>query len=207
MSKLKGLILPLITVILLLTACTNSITFTAVIEEVFENGIMVKTSDDVGFNQASVSFDKSCKINFNLVAGQTVEIKILPEIRESYPVQVTAVDIKLKTDKEDKNPTVEYKKITGDEAAKMMQDEVIILDVRTQDEFNEGHVKNAVLLPDYEVKDRAVEILPDKNQTILVYCRTGRRSEIASKELISMGYTAVYDFGGITTDWNGEVVK
>lgn len=100
-----------------------------------------------------------------------------------------------------------YSKITGDEAAKMMTEDVFILDVRTQEEFDEGHIKDAVLLPDYEIKDRAAEVITDKEQTILVYCRTGRRSEAAAKELIALGYTAVYDFGGITTDWNGEVVK
>ena len=108
-----------------------------------------------------------------------------------------------------KNDTVEqaeYKKITTDEAAAMMNDEVIILDVRTQEEFDAGHIENAVLLPDSEVKDRASEVLPDKGQTILVYCRTGRRSANAAKALIAMGYTAVYDFGGLETDWNGEVV-
>ena len=100
----------------------------------------------------------------------------------------------------------EYKKITADEAAAMMIDEVIILDVRTQEEFDAGHIENAVLLPDYKVEAGASELLPDKEQTILIYCRTGRRSANAAKELIAMGYTSVYDFGGLETDWNGEVV-
>jgi len=109
------------------------------------------------------------------------------------------------------NAKVEYKKITSDEAAAMMTDtdrgnKVVVLDVRTQEEFDEGHIKNAVLLPDYEIKDKAEIILYDKNETILIYCRTGRRSENAAKELIAMGYTNVYDFGGII-DWSGEIVK
>lgn len=110
------------------------------------------------------------------------------------------------TAKIDTATQAEYKKITADEAALMMTEEVVILDVRTQEEFDAGHIENAVLLPDYEVEARASEILPDKEQTILIYCRTGRRSANAAKALIAMGYTAVYDFGGLETDWNGEVL-
>ena len=103
--------------------------------------------------------------------------------------------------------TPEYKKITEDEAMEMMSEDAIILDVRTYEEFSEGHIKDAILLPDYEIGEKAAEILPDLNQIILVYCRSGRRSAVAAKELIVMGYTNVYDFGGIETDWNGEIVK
>lgn len=88
----------------------------------------------------------------------------------------------------------------------MAQEGIIILDVRTEEEFAEGHIPNAVLLPDTEVKQRAEELLPDKEQTILVYCRSGRRSALAAQELADMGYTNVYDFGGIL-DWTGDVVK
>jgi len=101
----------------------------------------------------------------------------------------------------------EYIKITPQEAIEMMSGDVIILDVRTQEEFNEGYIKNAVLLPDYEIWERAAELVPDKNQVILIYCRRGRRSENAAKELLEMGYTNVYDFGGLETDWTGEVIK
>ena len=99
----------------------------------------------------------------------------------------------------------EYKKISSQQAEAMMSDDVIILDVRTQEEFDNGHIKNAVLLPDYEIKEKAESVITDKNQTVLVYCRTGVRSEAASKELIEMGYTNVFDFGGIV-DWTGEIV-
>ena len=87
----------------------------------------------------------------------------------------------------------------------MMTSDVVILDVRTEEEFDDGHIRNAVLLPDYEISEKAESVLADKNQTILIYCRTGRRSAIAAKELISMGYTSVYDFGGIA-DWTDEIV-
>ena len=131
-----------------------------------------------------------------------IEIEALPEIRESYPVQITAVNINLLEEPNQNS----YIKITAQEAQEMMGEDVIILDVRTQAEFAEGHIPNALLLPDNEIKQRAEELLPDKEQTILVYCRSGRRSELAAKELIQLGYTNVYDFGGIL-DWTGDVVK
>jgi len=98
---------------------------------------------------------------------------------------------------------VEYIKLTSQESYDMMTDDVIILDVRTQEEFDEGHIKNAILLPYDEIREKAANILTDKNQTILIYCRTGRRSEIAARELLDIGYTKVYDFGGIV-DWEFE---
>ena len=100
----------------------------------------------------------------------------------------------------------EYIKLTSQEAKAKMSNEVIILDVRTQEEFDEGHIKNAILLPDYQIETQIENAIIDKNQTILVYCRTGRRSEIASKKMIGMGYTKVFDFGGIE-DWTGEIVR
>lgn len=198
--------LVLIVFLFLLSGCTQSknITFTAVIESAFENGVMITTTDDVGFDKASVSFEKNYKPDFELKAAQKVEITILPEIRESYPVQVTAVKIKLLSEGGD---AVQYQKITGDAALEMMGGDVIILDTRTKEEYDEGHIQNTILLPYDEIATKADELLPEKDKTILVYCRTGRRSEIAAKELIQMGYTKVYDFGGITTDWKGEVVK
>lgn len=89
----------LIVILCITAACAKqeaNVMFTATIESVFENGIMVTTTDDVGFDKASVGFDKSCEIGFNLLVGQTVQITILPEIRESYPVQVTALKMELK---------------------------------------------------------------------------------------------------------------
>jgi len=100
--------------------------------------------------------------------------------------------------------SAEYQKISAEEASKMMTEEVIILDVRTQGEYDEGHIPGAVLLPDSEVAQRAEEILPNKGQTILVYCRSGRRSALAAEALAKLGYTDVYDFGGII-DWPGEI--
>ena len=100
----------------------------------------------------------------------------------------------------------EYKRITPHEAREMMCDDVIVLDVRAQEEFDRGHIENALLLPHDRIREEAGSILPDKNQTVLVYCQSGRRSEIASRELVDMGYTKVFDFGGII-NWPGEIVS
>lgn len=84
--------------------------------------------------------------------------------------------------------------------------EYVLLDTRTESEYAEGHIEGAILVPEYEIEKRAPELLKDKNMTILVYCRTGRRSKIASEALVDMGYTNVMDFGGIV-DWPYEIVK
>ena len=103
-----------------------------------------------------------------------------------------------------------YQKITPQQAkVRMAEAGVIVLDVRMQQEFDAGHIANAVLLPLplIEAGDAAVaKALPDKDAEILVYCRSGRRSAIAANALINMGYTNVLDFGGIN-DWPYEVVK
>ena len=101
-----------------------------------------------------------------------------------------------------------YEQITAEQAKTIMDTEqdYIIIDARTDEEFAEGHIENAILIPEYEIKDRAEKELPDKEQLILVYCRSGRRSKIASEELVKLGYTNVKEFGGII-DWPYEVVK
>ncbi|TAH63631.1 MAG: rhodanese-like domain-containing protein [Anaerolineaceae bacterium] len=83
--------------------------------------------------------------------------------------------------------------------------DIIVLDVRTEEEFNSGHIKDAILIPNNEILERAEEELPDKEATILVYCRSGRRSSLAAENLTGLGYTNVYDFGGII-DWTYEIV-
>ena len=101
-----------------------------------------------------------------------------------------------------------YEQISGEEAKALMDSEsgYIILDAREQDEYNEGHIPGAVLIPYGEIADRAEKELPDKDQLILVYCRSGRRSKIAAEELVKLGYTNVKEFGGII-DWEYEIVK
>lgn len=95
-----------------------------------------------------------------------------------------------------------YEQISQEEAKSLMDSEqdCIILDVRTAEEFNESHIEGAIFIPDYEIGEKAEKILTDKEQLILVYCRSGRRSKNASAELAEMGYTNVKEFGGII-DW------
>ena len=104
--------------------------------------------------------------------------------------------------------SVTYEQINGAEAKTLMDSEsgYIIIDARTQEEYDEGHIPNAILIPEYEIADRAKKELPDKDQLILVYCRSGRRSKIAAEELVKLGYTNVKEFGGII-DWEYEIVK
>ena len=101
-----------------------------------------------------------------------------------------------------------YEQISGAEAKALMDSEsgYIIIDARTQSEYDEGHIPGAILIPEYEIADRAEKELSDKKQLILVYCRSGRRSKIAAEELVKLGYINVKEFGGII-DWEYEIVK
>ncbi|HHU48871.1 MAG: rhodanese-like domain-containing protein [Caldicoprobacterales bacterium] len=103
--------------------------------------------------------------------------------------------------------SVRYQKIDAREAKSIIdnEDDIVILDVRTKQEYDQGHILNAVLIPDVNLKDEVEEIIPDKNIKILVYCRSGRRSAASAKLLIEMGYKNVYDFGGIN-DWPYDIV-
>lgn len=101
-----------------------------------------------------------------------------------------------------------YNQITAVEAKQIMDSEsdYIILDVREQDEYDEGHIPGAILIPYTEIEIRAEEELPDKDKKILVYCRSGRRSKIAALSLSALGYTNIWEFGGII-DWPYEIIK
>ena len=101
----------------------------------------------------------------------------------------------------------EYIKISAEEAKRMIDEsEVIIVDVRTTEEFEEARIEGSILIPEYAIEQLAAEMLSDKEATILIYCRTGRRSELAAKILIEQGYQNVYDFGGIV-DWPYETIS
>ena len=100
-----------------------------------------------------------------------------------------------------------YTQISQDEAMQMMQEQTdyLIVDVRRPDEYAEGHIAGAINVPNEEINDKMPELLPDKDQLLLIYCRSGNRSKEASKKLADIGYTNVYEFGGINT-WEGEIV-
>lgn len=101
-----------------------------------------------------------------------------------------------------------YEQISAEQAYEIMNSEkdFTILDVREQDEYDSGHIPGAILIPYTEINEHAEEMLPEKDKLILVYCRSGRRSKIASESLVQLGYTNVKEFGGII-DWKYEVEK
>ena len=105
------------------------------------------------------------------------------------------------------NQTNTYRSITMDEAVTMMAQETgyIILDVRRPDEFAAGHIPNAINVPNESIGTDEISELPNKDQLIMVYCRSGRRSKEASEKLVKLGYTNIVEFGGIL-DWKGEIV-
>ena len=108
-------------------------------------------------------------------------------------------------DKENNQGAV-YVNITAEEAKQIMDSEegYIILDARTQEEYDEGHIPGATQISHEEIAEKAEQVLTDKDQLILVYCRSGRRSKIAAESLVELGYTNIKEFGGIL-DWPYEV--
>ena len=100
-----------------------------------------------------------------------------------------------------------YRQITMDEAVDMMAQETgyIILDVRRPDEFAAGHIPNAINVPNESIGTAEIPELPDKNQLIMVYCRSGRRGKEAAEKLVKLGYTNIVEFGGIL-EWKGETI-
>ena len=99
-----------------------------------------------------------------------------------------------------------YRQITMQEAVEMMEKEenYIILDVRTHEEFAAGHIPGAIVIPNETIGTEEIPQLPDKDQLIMVYCRSGNRSKQASDKLVKQGYTNIVEFGGII-DWPGAV--
>lgn len=101
------------------------------------------------------------------------------------------------------NQTMTYQELQNKINAK---ENFVLLDVRTQEEYDAGHIASAVLLPYDEITVKAASVLPEKEKEIVLYCRSGRRSAIAKKALVELGYKKVEDFGGINR-WQGELVK
>ena len=101
-----------------------------------------------------------------------------------------------------------YHQIDGQSALDMMNNDTdyIIIDVRTESEYQQGHIKNAINIPNESIDESVSEILTDKDQLLLVYCRSGNRSKQASEKLAKLGYSNIYEFGGIS-DFPGEIVN
>lgn len=108
----------------------------------------------------------------------------------------------------DKGEKAMYETISAEDAKKIMDsgEKVVILDVREQDEYDEGHIAGSILIPYTEIENKSQEMSTDKDKQILVYCRSGRRSKIAAEALSKLGYTNVKEFGGII-DWPYEIEK
>ncbi len=168
-----------------------------------ENGIVTLTEtsgyDNVfrfAVKDGSLSFIAEGSSKFMYVNVEDGDLFLLKDGQSSdSPEETTA------------NPE-SYTQISQDEAKEMMKhdDGHVIVDVRRQDEYDEGHIPGAILIPNESIDtERPVE-LPDLDQIILIYCRSGRRSKEAAQKLFDMGYTHVYEFGGII-DWTGEIVK
>ena len=106
----------------------------------------------------------------------------------------------------EKEETIKY--VSMDEIVKIMDEnkDYIILDVRTIEEYKEGHIPNAICIPNETIGEGIIKELPDKEQLILIYCRSGNRSKQAAEKLKKLGYTNLVEFGGIK-DWKGEIVK
>lgn len=106
------------------------------------------------------------------------------------------------------NSAGSYRQISMEQAVRMMERETdyVILDVRTPEEYAAGHIPNAINIPNETIGASEISALPDKDQLILVYCRSGRRSKEAAQKLVSLGYTSIVEFGGIL-DWTGETVS
>ena len=108
---------------------------------------------------------------------------------------------------EDMTDKAAYHKISAEEAYEMLvSQEVVVVDVRTSEEYDGGHIENAVLVPSESIGSEMPDVLPDNAATLLVYFRSGRRSKDAAVKLLALGYQSVYDFGGVI-DWPYELVK
>lgn len=109
---------------------------------------------------------------------------------------------------EEDAPSAQYHKLTAKQAKENMDSDLpyILLDVRTKEEYDAEHIPGAILLPNEDISSKAPAALPDKNANILLYCRSGRRSKEAADKLVALGYTEVYDFGGII-DWPYSTTK
>ena len=127
--------------------------------------------------------------------------KLIPILLSSFLLTSCAPEHRSKED-------ITYRSITMDEAIKIMEKEsdYVILDVRTPEEFSEGHIPGAINVPNEDIGTADIPELPDKSRMILVYCRSGRRSKEAAEKLCALGYTNIIEFGGII-DWKYEIVK
>ena len=184
----------------------NEPNITGVVKEANEQSILIENEKGEYWVSLNVE-NKDSTTHFNL--GDEVVVYYNGIIAESYPMQINtvyAITLKEPADRAENNQEAVYVNITAEEAKQIMDSEegYIILDVRTQEEYDQGHIPGAILIPDTEVEVTAEEVLTDKDQLLLVYCCSGRRSKLASEILVELGYTNIKEFGGII-DWPYEI--
>ena len=213
MKKLIALLLSLICLLGLIGCSNRSMNYiianepniTGIVKEANENAILIENEKGEYWVSLNVE-NKDSTTHFNL--GDEVVVYYNGNIAESYPMQINtvyAITLKEPADRAENNREAVYVNITAEEAKQIMDSEegYVILDVRTQEEYDQGHIPGAILIPDTEVEVTAEDVLTDKDQLILVYCRSGRRSKLASEILVELGYTNIKEFGGII-DWPYE---
>ena len=184
----------------------NEPNITGIVKEANEQSILIANENGEYWVSLNVENEDSMT-HFHV--GDEVVVYFNGNIAESYPMQINtvyAITLKEPANRAENNREAVYVNITAEEAKQIMDSEegYIILDVRTQEEYDQGHIPGAILIPDTEIKDKAEEVLTDKNQLLLVYCRSGRRSKLASEILVELGYTNIKEFGGII-DWPYEI--
>ena len=145
------------------------------------------------------------KLSDNETTAVTTTTAVLTAASSTITTTLTTTDNKSQVNTS--QTEAGYNHITQEKAKEMMaaDDKLVIVDVRRQDEYDSGHIPGAILIPNESIGTEQPEKLPDFNQVILIYCRSGNRSKQASQKLADMGYTHIYEFGGIM-DWNGEIV-
>ena len=213
MKKLVALLLSLICMLGLVGCNNRSMNYiianepniTGVVKEANEQSILIENEKGEYWVSLNVE-NKDSTTHFNL--GDEVVVYYNGIIAESYPMQINtvyAITLKEPANRAENNQEAVYVNITAEEAKRIMDSEegYIILDVRTQEEYDQSHIPGAILIPDNEIEAKAEEVLTDKNQLLLVYCRSGRRSKLASEILVELGYTNIKEFGGII-DWPYE---
>ena len=213
----KYLVVVYLFVIMILSGCNNGSmddiienksSIVGIVTEVNDKYIQIYIEND-GYPSGAlcnVSLDVENKDNIYspIKVGDEVVVYFDGGIAESDPMQINKVyGITLKKPVSHEGT---YTQISMEEAVSMMEKEenYIILDVRTAEEFAEKHIPNAMNIPNETIGSEELAELPDKNQLILVYCRSGNRSKQASEKLVALGYTNIYEFGGIN-DWTGEL--
>ena len=187
----------------------NEPNITGIVKEVHDTYIQIYIENE------GYSYGADCNVSLDVEngdglyspinVGDEVVVYYDGSIAESDPMQINTVyAITLRTSAMREGS---YTQISMDEAVAMMENEsdYIILDVRTTEEFAEKHIPNAINIPNETIGDEPISELPKEDQLILVYCRSGNRSKQAAEKLVALGYTNVYEFGGIK-DWTGETV-